>query len=564
MNEATLNATIYSNNATNQTNLLKYSTEPEWNNLLVGVILIAISLTTIFGNLLVICAVKRERILKTATNYYIISLAVADLLVGLVVMPFNSLNEMTNNFWFFGEVWCDLWHSLDVFASTASILSLLMIALDRHSAISDPIKYTTRWLNCNWYFFVAGIWICSAFISFPAIAYWRWIKTEYIPNKCEFTDDVYYLVFSSLVSFYVPLTLMIIVYIRIYRAATKQVNAIRTGQKLNVKGSDGQALTLRIHRGGYHGIKSEKKPTLKTNVPITNANNPTSNRSFLLKKSSSFSEFSLKPKQPTLARSKSWSNFKRLNRIEIIKESNSNKVSTNHLAMLIVNSSARFLSNNNNSSHSYSLANSVYSLNTNQNYEEYKQTIEFYESHYAEHQSRVANSPSDKSIKSSNSSSKKRKSSYSCKQKQLDETCCVEFKRVFMTKINSLSLTRKMSKFSREQKAAKTLGIVMGVFIICWMPFFLYQTLAMGIFNKPTDIKQHILIYTVFTWFGYINSGCNPIIYAFSSREFRRAFYKILFSSRLAQAILSRFGKSKISLKSHQLKRGIDSKTKSI
>ena len=79
--------------------------EPEFNNEFLGVFLIGISLITILGNLLVIAAVIRERSLKSSTNYYIVSLALADLLIGLVVMPFNTLNEMTNNYWFFGDLW---------------------------------------------------------------------------------------------------------------------------------------------------------------------------------------------------------------------------------------------------------------------------------------------------------------------------------------------------------------------------------------------------------------------------------------------------------------------------
>ena len=271
--------TLNNSKVTNQISL-----EPHWNHPLLGILLITMTIITISGNSLVILAVVRERYLKSATNYYIASLAVADLIVGLVVMPFNSLNKMTDDFWFFGDLWCDIWHSLDVFASTASINSLLFIALDRHSAISDPINYPTRWLSRYWVIFVALIWICSAFISFPAIAYWRWTTSEYILNRCVFSDDIYYLVFSSLVSFYIPLTIMVVVYIRIYRAATNQMNAIKTGQKLNVKTGDGSPLTLRIHRGGYHKLSKvetnmtsngfQKKSVIRTvNHPaISNVN----------------------------------------------------------------------------------------------------------------------------------------------------------------------------------------------------------------------------------------------------------------------------------------------------
>jgi hypothetical protein len=145
-------------------------------------------------------------------------------------------------------------YSFDVFASTASILSLLTIALDRHAAISDPIQYYYCWIRRHWALAILCIWICSACISFPAIAYWRHVRTLYQPHQCMFTDDIYYIVFSSLISFYIPLTVMIVIYIRIYMTALVQVNALKIGEKRDVKASDGTAMTLRIHRGGYRGV----------------------------------------------------------------------------------------------------------------------------------------------------------------------------------------------------------------------------------------------------------------------------------------------------------------------
>ena len=232
------------------------ATSPEWNHPLIGVVLFLIPVVAVCGNAMVIYAVVREDYLKSPNNYYIASLACADLLVGLLVIPFNSLNQMTNDYWFFGDVWCDIWHSMDVFGSTASINSLLFIALDRHSAISDPFNYHRSPLTRYWLAFVALIWIGSACISFPVIAFWMPASgaADHAPNSCVFPDDIIYLVFSSLVSFYIPLLVMIVVYMRIYRVAIRQMYALKTGRKLNCRLADGTELTLRIHRGGYHKI----------------------------------------------------------------------------------------------------------------------------------------------------------------------------------------------------------------------------------------------------------------------------------------------------------------------
>lgn len=80
------------------------SMQPEWNSPILGFFLCCIILVTVFGNVLVILAVFKERNLKSVANYYIISLAFADLCVGLFVMPISTLNKVTNNYWFFGDV----------------------------------------------------------------------------------------------------------------------------------------------------------------------------------------------------------------------------------------------------------------------------------------------------------------------------------------------------------------------------------------------------------------------------------------------------------------------------
>ena len=93
--------------------------------------LTALILITILGNTLIIAAVATTRRLRTVTNYFVVSLAVSDLLVGLLVMPFAVVREITNGLWLFGRIACELWVSLDVMLCTASILNLCCISLDR-------------------------------------------------------------------------------------------------------------------------------------------------------------------------------------------------------------------------------------------------------------------------------------------------------------------------------------------------------------------------------------------------------------------------------------------------
>lgn len=76
-----------------------------------------------------------------------------------------------------------------------------------------------------------------------------------------------------------------------------------------------------------------------------------------------------------------------------------------------------------------------------------------------------------------------------------------------------------------ETKAAKTVGIIVGVFIICWFPFFTTY-LIRGYCSDQNCIPQ--LMLTIFTWLGYANSAVNPIIYGMFSRDFRRAFTNII------------------------------------
>lgn len=85
-------------------------------------------------------------------------------------------------------------------------------------------------------------------------------------------------------------------------------------------------------------------------------------------------------------------------------------------------------------------------------------------------------------------------------------------------------LERKRLCAARERKATKTLGIILGAFIICWLPFFV-DTLVLGICK---DCWFDPLRFDAFTWLGYLNSLINPVIYTAFNDDFKQAFQKLI------------------------------------
>ncbi|NP_001166889.1 5-hydroxytryptamine receptor 1D [Cavia porcellus] len=86
-------------------------------------------------------------------------------------------------------------------------------------------------------------------------------------------------------------------------------------------------------------------------------------------------------------------------------------------------------------------------------------------------------------------------------------------------------LERKRISAARERKATKTLGIILGAFIVCWLPFFVVS-LVLPICRDSCWI--HPALFDFFTWLGYLNSLINPIIYTVFNEDFRQAFQKVV------------------------------------
>ncbi|KAL8608849.1 hypothetical protein ACOMHN_059482 [Nucella lapillus] len=106
-----------------------------------GLVLASIQLTAFFGNLLVCITLLTDRILtQSSTSVFLLSLALADMLISIMVMPFALVHDITGK-WAFGSDFCTIWISCDITCETASILSLCLVCVDRFLKISFRIVY---------------------------------------------------------------------------------------------------------------------------------------------------------------------------------------------------------------------------------------------------------------------------------------------------------------------------------------------------------------------------------------------------------------------------------------
>jgi len=114
-------------------------------------------LLTIGGNLLVIVAVVPSPTLRSPTHSLIVNLAVADLLLGVTVLPLSATRELSG-VWLLGPSLCSIWTALDVLCCTASILSLCGISVDRYIGVSRPLAYSRILTKRRARGLIAGIW----------------------------------------------------------------------------------------------------------------------------------------------------------------------------------------------------------------------------------------------------------------------------------------------------------------------------------------------------------------------------------------------------------------------
>ncbi|KAF3694339.1 Trace amine-associated receptor 7e [Channa argus] len=190
-------------------------------------LLLFICVFTVVLNLLVIISVSHFRQLHTPTNLLILSLAVSDFLQGLVTLV--EVQRQTGC-WFLGDRMC----SLRVYVATiilgASIGNMILISVDRYVAICDPLHYSTRVTVKRVKMCVCVCWTCSVVYNGPIIK--DFLTQPDLYRSCYGqcvggTDNISGIV-DNVLSSIAPVTVIIILYMRVFVTAVSQARAMRS------------------------------------------------------------------------------------------------------------------------------------------------------------------------------------------------------------------------------------------------------------------------------------------------------------------------------------------------
>ncbi|KAJ8372957.1 hypothetical protein AAFF_G00272810 [Aldrovandia affinis] len=200
-----------------------------WEVALIIVITGLLSLVTVVGNLLVMISFRVNSHLRTVSNYFLLSLAVADLVLGAVSMNLYTTYVIMGR-WALGSLACDVWLAIDYVVSNASVLSLLLICLDRFLSVTRPLTYRAKRTRRRAALLIGLAWAVSFLLWGPATLLWPYMAAggaerqgaERLKCSIQFLAEPAFTFGTATAAFYLPATVMVVLYWRIYRETERR------------------------------------------------------------------------------------------------------------------------------------------------------------------------------------------------------------------------------------------------------------------------------------------------------------------------------------------------------
>uniref|UniRef100_A0A0N4ZN71 G_PROTEIN_RECEP_F1_2 domain-containing protein n=1 Tax=Parastrongyloides trichosuri TaxID=131310 RepID=A0A0N4ZN71_PARTI len=243
---------------------------PNWVLLLLSIPISVIIFLTIFGNLLVLCF--KARVGRTNTTLLVWNLGLTDFLVGVIVLPLGAIHFITQE-WKLGRILCRLWVGADVTFCTCSVVTICVISVDRYLAVTRPLRYKSVVTKSKVICVMIIIWAFSSCILLSTVRWEQPINMD--DTLCFAGNEIRYLAHSVVFAFFLPASVTLTLYWRIYRLARQRQKALDRGflmilgQNMNfLTNTITQNTTLRVHVGKKNGMVEHQRRVLRTHERI--------------------------------------------------------------------------------------------------------------------------------------------------------------------------------------------------------------------------------------------------------------------------------------------------------
>lgn len=478
-----------------------------WQVIIIVLLTGSLSLVTIIGNILVVVSFKVNKQLKTVNNYYLLSLAFADLIIGILSMNLYTTYIIMGR-WALGNWACDLWLAIDYVASNASVMNLLVISFDRYFSVTRPLTYMAKRTTKRAMTMIGLAWFISFVLWAPAILFWQYFvgKRTVPPGECyiQFLSEPIITFCTAIAAFYLPVTIMTVLYWRIYKETEN-----RSKDLAGLKGSGNQAKQISEEESAAMMPSTDSSYscvnyTLNQPVQMDSEKKVGNSCRFWLLGRSGQKGCSTDAAQEHSS-SDIWNNNDGGASMDQSDEEEQNEEGVSASAI-------------------YSIVVDTAEVTTDDNSGLSKQGQLKPENIAADKPSRKVFSktptqslPTMDNSKPCGSSSASKSPSVPLSLK--DESMAKDLVSKTKTQANK----RKKVSLVKEKKAAQTLSAILLAFIITWTPYNI-----MVLVNTFCDNCIPVGLWALGYWLCYVNSTVNPMCYALCNKNFRITFKMIL------------------------------------